>query len=121
MVENLRPARPLRPSGVFLFACAIIIFAAVVGGARPAGTMFDRCYRVLVRVSSNLRTPFLLAVGLYWCWQFMETGWGKLTEIGNVVQFFTELGIPAPALNACLFRLWSLEATCFSFWDSVRG
>jgi putative oxidoreductase len=30
----------------------------------------------------------------------METGWGKLSNINRVVGFFTDLGIPAPALNA---------------------
>ena len=37
---------------------------------------------------------------LYWGWQFLQTGWGKLTDIRKVVHFFTQLGIPAPALNA---------------------
>jgi putative oxidoreductase len=44
----------------------------------------------------------MLAVRLYWGWQFMQTGWGKLTHIGKIIHFFTELGIPAPALNAYL-------------------
>jgi putative oxidoreductase len=30
----------------------------------------------------------------------MQTGWGKLSDIHQVVGFFTQLGIPAPALNA---------------------
>jgi putative oxidoreductase len=60
----------------------------------------EKYYRLLVRLSSSLQTPFLLAVRLYWGWQLMQTGWGKLTDIGKVVHFFTSLGIPAPALNA---------------------
>src|SRR5260370_7078963 len=59
-----------------------------------------RYYHFLIRVSSSLQSPLLLAVRLYWGWQFMQTGWGKLTDIGKVVGFFTNLGIPAPALNA---------------------
>jgi putative oxidoreductase len=51
-------------------------------------------------MSSRLQSPFLLAVRLYWGWQFMQTGWGKLSDINKVVGFFTDLGIPAPALNA---------------------
>jgi putative oxidoreductase len=51
-------------------------------------------------MSSSLQSPFLLAVRLYWGWQFMQTGWGKLSDIGKVVGFFTDLGIPSPALNA---------------------
>ena len=62
--------------------------------------LLDNYYRLLIRVSSNLQSPFLLAVRLYWGWQFMQTGWGKLSDIGKVVGFFTGLGIPAPALNA---------------------
>jgi putative oxidoreductase len=62
--------------------------------------LFDKYYRLLIRAGSSLQSPFLLAVRLYWGWQFMETGWGKLTDIGKVTGFFTDLGIPAPALNA---------------------
>jgi putative oxidoreductase len=62
--------------------------------------LVERYYRLLIRASSNLQSPFLLAVRLYWGWQFMQTGWGKLTDIGKVIGFFTDLGIPAPALNA---------------------
>jgi putative oxidoreductase len=60
----------------------------------------EKYYLLLIRVGSSLQSPFLFAVRLYWGWQFMETGWGKLTDIGKVIGFFTELGIPAPALNA---------------------
>src|SRR6202789_336857 len=61
---------------------------------------FEKYYRLLIRASSSLASPFLLAVRLYWGWQFMQTGWGKLTDIGKVIHFFTDLGIPAPVLNA---------------------
>src|SRR5260370_8019303 len=60
----------------------------------------EKYYRLFVRVSSRLQSPFLLAVRLYWGWQFMQAGWGKLTDIGKVANFFTTLGIPAPLLNA---------------------
>jgi len=60
----------------------------------------EKYYRLLVRVSSSLQSSFLLAVRLYWGWQFMQTGWGKLSDINKVVGFFTDLGIPAPVLNA---------------------
>ena len=43
-----------------------------------------------------------LAVGLV----FVSTGWGKVHSIGNVTQFFTELGIPAPGINA-VFVSWT--------------
>jgi putative oxidoreductase len=60
----------------------------------------EKNYNRLIQASSSLQSPFMLAVRLYWGWQFMQTGWGKLTNIGKVIHFFTDLGIPAPALNA---------------------
>jgi putative oxidoreductase len=30
----------------------------------------------------------------------MQTGWGKVNNIGKVTEFFTTLGIPMPGLNA---------------------
>src|SRR3974390_3618926 len=63
-------------------------------------SIFGRGYELLTRVANSLQSPFLLAVRLYWGWQLMQTGWGKLSDINKVVGFFTDLGIPAPALNA---------------------
>src|ERR1700741_361211 len=60
----------------------------------------EKYYRLLMRAASSLESPFLLGVRLYWGWQFMQAGWGKLHDIGKVIGFFTELGIPAPMLNA---------------------
>src|SRR5882757_2860785 len=62
--------------------------------------IIEKYYRMLARISSSLQSPFLLAVRLYWGWQFMQTGWGKLSNINRVVGFFTDLGIPTPVLNA---------------------
>ncbi len=62
--------------------------------------LIEKYYRLLIRASSSLESPFLLSVRLYWGWQFMQAGWGKLHDIGKVIGFFTELGIPAPVLNA---------------------
>jgi putative oxidoreductase len=59
-------------------------------------------YALLARVASSLQSPFLLAVRLYWGWQFMQTGWGKLHNLARVAQFFTSLGIPFPHANAVL-------------------
>jgi putative oxidoreductase len=60
----------------------------------------EKYYQLLIRVSASLQSPILLAVRLYWGWQFLQTGWGKLHNIDKVVNFFTNLGIPAPGLNA---------------------
>ena len=42
----------------------------------------------------------LLAIRLYWGWQFAQDGWGKLTHLDRVTQFFASLNIPAPGLTA---------------------
>ena len=57
-------------------------------------------YGMLIASANSLQSLLLLAIRLYWGWQFMQTGWGKLGDINKVVNFFTSLGIPAPALNA---------------------
>ncbi|MBS1822481.1 MAG: DoxX family protein [Acidobacteria bacterium] len=50
--------------------------------------------------AEKLSSPFLLAIRLYWGWQFLQTGLGKLRSQSQVVEFFTSLNIPFPALNA---------------------
>ncbi len=52
--------------------------------------------------ASWLQSPLLLLVRLYWGWQFMQTGWGKLQHLHRVTGFFRSLGIPLPAFNAPL-------------------
>ena len=60
----------------------------------------ERLYGLLIQVGSSLQSPFLLLVRLYWGWQLIQTGWGKLHTLDKVTEFFASLGIPAPALNA---------------------
>jgi putative oxidoreductase len=57
-------------------------------------------YRRFCDAAHLLRSPFLLFVRLYWGWQFMQTGWGKLHNLSHVRDFFASLGIPAPGLMA---------------------
>jgi putative oxidoreductase len=59
-----------------------------------------RLHSLFEKALSHLQSPFLLAVRLYWGWQFFQTGLGKLMHIPKVVGFFTSLGIPLPAFNA---------------------
>jgi putative oxidoreductase len=47
-----------------------------------------------------LRSPFLLAVRLYWGWQLIQSGWGKLHNLPKVTEFFTSLNLPMPAQMA---------------------
>jgi putative oxidoreductase len=49
---------------------------------------------------SLLQSPFLLAVRLYWGWQFAQTGWGKLQNLAKITDYFTSLNIPFPAASA---------------------
>ncbi len=59
-----------------------------------------KLYRLLIQAASTLQSPLLLVIRVYWGWQFAQTGWGKVQDLGRVTDFFTSLGIPAPALNA---------------------
>ena len=54
----------------------------------------------LVKGGSSLQSIFLLAVRLYWGWQFAQTGWGKIQHLPKVTNFFMSLGIPAPGFSA---------------------
>ena len=49
---------------------------------------------------SLLQSPFLLLVRLYWGWQLIESGWGKLHNLPKVAEFFTSLNLPMPAQMA---------------------
>jgi putative oxidoreductase len=42
----------------------------------------------------------LLAVRLYWGFQFAQTGWGKLHNLPKITGFFASLNIPAPRFAA---------------------
>jgi putative oxidoreductase len=55
---------------------------------------------LLERAAAPLQSPLLLAVRLYWGFQFAQTGWGKLHNLERVTAFFAGLGIPAPGINA---------------------
>ena len=59
-----------------------------------------RGYEALIKAAASFQSVFLLAVRLYWGWQFAQTGWGKLQHIPKVTAFFTSLGIPTPAFSA---------------------
>ena len=60
----------------------------------------QNAYSLFENSANSLQSLFLLFVRLYWGWQFCQTGWGKMHNLPHVVEYFTSLGIPAPALNA---------------------
>ncbi len=62
--------------------------------------VLQKLYSLFVTCANSLQSVFLLAVRLYWGWQFFQTGWGKFHRLPQVVEFFTSLGIPMPAFNA---------------------
>src|SRR5579871_5468771 len=58
--------------------------------------LYDRFFSLI----SYLQSPFLLFVRLYWGWQLVQSGWGKLHHLSNVTEFFTSLNLPMPAQTA---------------------
>ncbi len=59
-------------------------------------------YNAWVKAVSCLQSPLLLAIRLYWGWQFFITGKGKLMDLDKTAGFFENLHIPLPHLNAVL-------------------
>ncbi|HVZ84073.1 MAG TPA: DoxX family protein [Terracidiphilus sp.] len=51
---------------------------------------------------ARLQSPLLLAIRLYWGWQFAQDGWGKLTHLGRVTEYFTSLNLPMPHMTALM-------------------
>src|SRR5215472_8606255 len=60
----------------------------------------DRAYGLFLKAANSLQSPFLLVIRVYWGWLLLESGIGKIRHIDKVVDYFTELGIPAPSFNA---------------------
>src|SRR6201984_1107964 len=59
-----------------------------------------RFYRRITSASSSLQSVMLLAVRLYWGFQFAQTGWGKLHNLVKITGFFANLNIPFPGFSA---------------------
>lgn len=70
---------------------------------RMAVRASDRFAALLI----SLQSPLLLAIRLYWGWQFAQDGWGKLTHLARVTEFFASLNLPAPGLTS--FGVGSVE------------
>ena len=60
-----------------------------------------------------LQCPLLLAIRLYWGIQFAQDGWGKLTHLDRVTQFFASLNLPAPHMTAVAVSLVELAGGIF--------
>src|SRR5258705_12804972 len=61
---------------------------------------------------SLLQSPFLLLVRLYWGWQLIQSGWGKLHHLDKVTEFFTSLNLPMPAQTA-------VAISCLEFFGGI--
>ena len=57
-------------------------------------------YRIAAALFSRLQNPLLLAIRLYWGFQFAQDGWRKLHNIDRVTTFFSSLNLPAPHMTA---------------------
>jgi putative oxidoreductase len=59
----------------------------------------------IARLLNYLQSPLLLAIRLYWGWQLVQSGWGKLHNLARVTEFFTSLGLPQPHFTATFVSL----------------
>jgi len=57
---------------------------------------------LLAQLGRYLQCPLLLAIRLYWGWQFFLTGKGKWSHLPRITHYFASLNIPAPHLNAII-------------------
>lgn len=70
----------------------------------------SRLRRLILRVSGSLRWLPPTVARLTLGWIFLQSGWGKLHNLPKVIAFFTQLGIPAPQIQARLSS--STELVC---------
>jgi putative oxidoreductase len=71
-----------------------------------------KMYAFAVRTANLLQSPFLLFVRLYWGWQLMQSGWGKLHNLPKVTDFFASLNLPMPGQMA-------LFISCVEFFGGI--
>ena len=69
---------------------------------------FQRAYSLLVSGANSLQSLLLLFVRLYWGWQFVVDGWGKLHNLPKVIEYFGSLGLPAPGPTAYFVSILEL-------------
>jgi putative oxidoreductase len=78
-------------------------------------------YGWLTSVANMARNPLLLAIRLYWGWQFAQDGWGKLTHLDHVTQFFASLNLPMPGVTALFVAVVELGGgTLFALGIATR-
>jgi putative oxidoreductase len=75
--------------------------------------MIRRVDNASVTVLDRLQSPLLLAIRLYWGWQFAQDGWGKFTHLARVAGFFGSIHLPAPYATALLVSMVELIGGIF--------
>ena len=71
-----------------------------------------KLYKTFFYYVAFLQSPFLLAVRLYWGWQLIQSGWGKLHHLDKVTEFFTSLNLPMPGFTA-------VAISCLEFFGGI--
>ena len=70
--------------------------------------LIGKAYRGVTKSLNLLHSPLLLAIRLYWGWQFASDGLAKLQHLDHVTQFFLSLNIPAAGFAALMVALVEL-------------
>src|SRR5664279_5338725 len=68
----------------------------------------QRAYSIFVKCGNSLQPFLLLFVRLYWGWQFVVDGWGKLHNLPKVIEYFGSLGLPMPGPTAYFVSILEL-------------
>src|ERR1700722_16276801 len=71
-----------------------------------------RLYNLFFYYIAFGQSPFLLFVRLYWGYQLIQSGWGKLHHLDKVTEFFTSLNLPMPAPTA-------VAISCLEFFGGI--
>jgi putative oxidoreductase len=71
-----------------------------------------KLYNTFFHYLSYGQSPFLLFVRLYWGWQLIQSGWGKLHHLDKVTEFFAGLNLPMPAQTA-------VAISCLEFFGGI--
>jgi putative oxidoreductase len=71
-----------------------------------------RLYNLFFYYVAFGQSPFLLFVRLYWGYQLIQSGWGKLHHLDKVTEFFTSLNLPVPGQTA-------VAISCLEFFGGI--
>src|SRR5258708_39011429 len=79
---------------------------------KPPLLRLRRLYKRFFAAFDYVQSPFLLLIRLYWGWQLIQSGWGKLHNLPKVTDFFTSLNLPVPAQMAVFI-------SCVEFFGGI--